>query len=137
MARQSEHEDKARSNEDLIGPLEKLDSHPDWAVTVKFYAAVHWLRAFMAKNGIASGPKDAVHYNNFSSEVSGAVRKLEGRVSDDVSEVLDAFEDLRDMSQAARYLCLPRSYFDQRAHEADQNLKRVRDFVEARGVRVK
>ncbi len=136
MARQSEHEAKARSNEDLIEPLERLDSHPDWVATVKFYAAVHWLRALLAKHGTGTGSKDVIHYNGFSSAVTASMQKAEGRIANDVDEALEAFEDLRDISQAARYQCLTRSYFDQQMYEADKHLARVRSFVESRGVRV-
>lgn len=134
MAKQNEHVSKALSNLELIKPIEDLGSHPDWAVTVKFYAAVHWLRALLAKHGVATGRHDSIHYNEFSTKISQALKQVEGRVADDVDEALEAFEDLRDLSQTARYKCLPVSVFHQRAYEADDNLSCIQRFVESRGI---
>ena len=137
MAKQNEHEAKAQSNQNLIAPLEKLDSHPDWVVTIKFYTCVHWFRALFARHGESDSPQSVVHYNEFSTVTIKILEKSEGRIADDVNKALAAFEDLRDLSQAARYQCLPRSWFDHQMFEVDQNVKCIQAFMESRNIQTK
>ena len=49
MPSQSLHEEQGRHNEALRKSLP--DTHPDWEITVMFYAALHYLRAALATRG--------------------------------------------------------------------------------------
>lgn len=133
MASKADHERKAASNLALVPPLERLDSHPDWVVTLKFYTAVHWMRAYLAANGKGLHPTAKFHYNQFGTEILNHARLGQG-ITPMVEDAVDAFQELRDLSEAARYHCLPRGYFDRQMYEVDQALERVRKFVAAGNV---
>lgn len=56
MATRQEHIDQAKSNEKTANALEK--DHPAWAVTAYFYAALHWVEAYLVSTGQGSERHD-------------------------------------------------------------------------------
>lgn len=41
--------EQAKSNKQAVNTLEK--TYPDWAVTIYFYAALHWVEYYACKTG--------------------------------------------------------------------------------------
>ena len=51
MPKTQQHLDQAISNETLARSLCEGEGHYDWAVTVAFYAALHYFEAYLVKRG--------------------------------------------------------------------------------------
>ncbi|WP_425146543.1 hypothetical protein [Deinococcus sp.] len=130
MATPREHIGKAQHNESLLNTPRGLEDHPDWRITVAFYAAVHWLRAYLALHGLAAGRRDDLHYDEFSRHLRDLARK--GSIS--AEDVIVEFAELRDLARQSRYYCHPDAWYHQRVFEAEQALKGVRGFVTSNGI---
>lgn len=136
MAKQAEHEKKARHNESLIPKIEALNDYPDWATTAKFYAAVHWLRALLARHSVGTHPTKSLHYDDFGPEILRLLCPPPAQPAQTVIDALDAFDELRDLARASRYHCLRDGEYHRAALEGDTALKKIRKFVEGQGVQV-
>jgi hypothetical protein len=89
-----EHRKRALDNE-LLAKGDCLP--PEWEVTVLFYAAVHWVRAFLKYQGLAQSFTSHRH-------VWGLLNSTEAGVDD---KALEAYGELKDLSEQARYRCIP------------------------------
>lgn len=123
MASATEHQERANHNEALLPALEKLDTHPDWYITAAFYAAVHWLRAFLALHRV--GRSEEITYQEFPRHLRDIARITGLKVE----HLIQQFEDFRDLSHQSRYNIRSKHWYDQRLHEADNALTRIREFV--------
>jgi len=94
MPTTEQHLAQARRNEAFLGTFDLADPrYLDWAVTVIFYAALHYLRALMSKH----------RYTNISryGDMDMAFERL--TVLKRNPQIYDAYRDLKDDSRSARY----------------------------------
>ncbi len=99
-----QHRWQAEHNESL---LSQGSLPPDWEVTVRFYAVVHWVRAYLKKTfkvPSISGHSEADRLLA-QAKVQGSLRQL--------------FKELRMVSEEARYYCV---------HPDPHRLKRSREI---------
>jgi hypothetical protein len=99
MPSEQSHREQAKYNEEAA--LSIRDTSPDWAVTMCFYSALHWV-AWYAK----------VHGDDLEQQYQGRqsphdrlldyVRDLAGTKQD--RDLVKAYKNLRNESQIARYL---------------------------------
>lgn len=121
MPTEAQHLQKAQHNEAFLATFDLITSrYLDWAVTATFYAALHYLRALMAKH----------RYTNVSNygDVDVAFNRID--ILKRNPPIYDAYRNLKDESWAARYnMWIPRppDVVDLR----DNELQRIRDFVRA------
>ena len=95
MATPTAHRTKALHNEQLIQHHQLgAGEFADWAVTVLFYSAVHWLRALITSSGLPD-------VRDYSGEDRAAAELLRKRVLDNQAWVW--YRDLKDDSRDARY----------------------------------
>lgn len=123
------HTEKAQRNE---AALSRFDFEPDlyeWYITVSFYAAVHWLRAYFAQAGRYTGERDEPTYEDFPRIVAEVYRARHGGAFEPAGVILQEFNTLKRLSQRARYGCMSPAWYARQTGTADAALKAVRDFV--------
>jgi hypothetical protein len=84
----AEHRDQARRNANLAGSGQLT---PDWEVTVWFYAALHWVRAFFRRKGLESHSHEDDRRNLEQTVAQGDIRF--------------SYRWLRRLSEFCRYEC--------------------------------
>lgn len=136
MSSKNAHIEKALRNETA---LKQFNFEPDlyeWYITVSFYAAVHWLRAYFAQAGRFTSSTEQPSYEEFPRLITDMYRaKASGAVLLPVRDkAIDAFLDLKRLSQRARYDCRPAAWYARHTGDADTALKVIRAFVEGEGV---
>jgi len=82
------HRDQARRNASLVASGQLT---PDWEVTVRFYAALHWVRAFFKRKGLESQSHEDDR------------KKLEQTVPQ--RDIRFSYGWLRRLSELCRYEC--------------------------------
>ncbi|MBI4608837.1 MAG: HEPN domain-containing protein [Candidatus Rokubacteria bacterium] len=119
MPTQEQHFQQARHNEAFLATFDLARSpYLDWAVTAAFYAALHYLRALMAKH----------NYTNISryADVNRAFERL--LVLRRNPDINNAYRQLKDDSRAARYdMWKPNEA--EVADLRDGELRTIREFV--------
>lgn len=119
MATEAQHFAQAEHNEAFLGTFDLATSpYLDWAVSVIFYAALHYLRALMARHRLTNISKYGEMDNAFA-------RLLPFRRQ---PEVYQDYRQLKDDSRAARY-DMWRPHVAEIADLRDQELTRIRVFV--------
>lgn len=119
MATEPEHLQQAQHNEQFLTTFELATTpYLDWAVSVIFYAALHYIRALAARH----------HLTNISTygDMDQAFARL--TVFRKNPAIYPDYRQLKDDSRAARYdmaRFTPREVVDLR----DQELHRIRGFV--------
>lgn len=134
MASKAEHVTKALRNE---AALSRFDFEPDlyeWYVTVSFYAAVHWIRAYLAAAGYGAGQREEITYEDFPRHVREVYRAQHGPAAGPADRALNAFQIIKRLSQRARYGCESPGWYARQTGDADSALKAVRAFVGGEGV---
>jgi hypothetical protein len=119
MASQAEHRTQAERNEDFFGTFDISGAKfLDWAVTVLFYSALHYLRSLMSKHG----------YLNVSSygDMDRAFERL--AVLKRNPDIYVDYRGLKDDSWAARYN-MWRPAPSEVVELRDNEFQRVRHFV--------
>lgn len=116
MPSPAEHSEQAKSNEELAKNLRDGPSHYDWAITVTFYAALHYLEAYLVKQHV-----------NVLEEAEKAKMGVHNCRNLLVQEMLERTQagrylSLHQQSERARYFSsktamavqgIPAQYFDQ------------------------
>lgn len=132
MPTEQAHKEQARQNEYAIGRIEK--QHPDWVVTLCFYAALHWVE-FYAK---AEGTNIFYEYEDAGSPHDRRREYLYDVAYDDLNarRLYDAYTALEDESKVARYLKSLNmdaiKYYNKngsRVRESRNNLRIVKHFL--------
>lgn len=134
MSSKAAHIEKALRNE--AAPA-RFNFEPDlyeWYITVSFYAAVHWLRAYFASAGQHLGEGEDVTYNRFPSIVAGIYQAAHGGEFGPAAAMLGEFGRLKQLSQRARYDCKPPAWYARQTGDADSALVAIRAFVQGEGV---
>lgn len=134
MSGKHAHIEKARRNE---AALSRFDFEPDlyeWYLTVSFYAAVHWIRAYLAHAGQFTGEREQPTYEQFPRLVRDTLRAQHGAGYSGGDAALDAFLDLKTLSQEARYKCRPPAWYARQTGDADAALSVIREFVRGEGI---
>lgn len=91
MPDQSDHVAQAEHNWDLVRHLGPLGSpYSDWVVTGAFYAALHYVDAFLAQYGI--------HPGGHPERLSEFAKRMD-------ATTYDAYRQLKDDSEYAKYYC--------------------------------
>jgi len=119
MPATQEHQQKAGHNNTFWSGLD-LQNTPylDWAVTVMFYEAVHWIEAFLARKNLhSSGHPDRERSMSKMSELR----------SD--SYLITDYKLLRTESENARYLCYSHTA-EQVTDDLVPAITRVRETVQ-------
>ena len=119
MASVAAHRAQAQHNEAFLGSLDlRTTPYLDWAVTIIFYAALHYLRALFAHNLITN----IARYGDMDKAFDRlALLKRNPNVYND-------YRQLKDDSRDARYNMWRPTTAD--VHEfRDGELRRIRDFV--------
>ncbi|MBD2435576.1 HEPN domain-containing protein [Nostoc sp. FACHB-110] len=88
------YQEQARSNEEAARLIEK--DYPDWAVTMCFYAALHWVKCYAAQAGYDM-EKLQSHDEHRGYLYDLAYEKLKKR------ELHQLYDDLHGASEKARY----------------------------------
>ena len=130
MPSKAAHIEKALRNE---AALRRFDFEPDgyeWYITISFYAAVHWLRAYFAGAGLYTALRDEPTYEDFP-RISRNVYRAAHPDQQPLENMLAAFQELKRLSQRARYGCMTPGWYARRTGDADHALKEIRDFVQA------
>ena len=119
MATVGQHLEQARRNEQFLATLD-LPSSPylDWAVTIIFYAALHYLRALFA------------HYQLTNIARYGDMDKAFDRIQllKRHPEIYNDYRQLKDDSREARYN-MWRPTLAEVVEFRDGELQRIREFV--------
>lgn len=115
MPTQAEHKAQAERNERFY--LTVPNDYDDWGITARFYAALHWMTAYL-RTRYAEGEVDR-HKKVFDRLVPGGVP----------GDVRRAYRDLFNYSLESRYQCESDQYLASLIGPADQALKVVRDWA--------
>ena len=119
MATEREHLRQAEHNEDFVGTFDLTRTpYLDWAVTVIFYAALHYIRALAAR----------YHFRNISRY--GELDRVFERfvVFRRNPGVYEDYRQLKDDSRAARY-DMRRFSPEEVIALRDEELRRINQFV--------
>jgi hypothetical protein len=88
-----EHLEKSQRNEQFARTIDTSSvAGLEWAITVKFYAGLHFIQAYFASR---TGRVPITHDNRSTSIHKDAM----------ISGAYDDYRELKDMSRAARYDC--------------------------------
>lgn len=119
MATREQHLGQARHNERFLTTFDlSVSPYLDWAVTVIFYAALHYLRALAARYGFISISSYVDEDRTFAR--LSVLRRNAGIYAD--------YRQLKDDSRAARYEM--RRLTPQEVSELrDEELYRIREVV--------
>lgn len=123
MANKLKHEAQGQHNETLRKSIP--DTHPDWEITVMFYATLHYLRAVLASRG-ERYTGDDLRYDMLSHYL-----RLEGEEA-----LIDPFEELRDLSYSTRYKCRDSSWAYSRMTLAETAFNLIKRRVSILGIKV-
>ena len=96
MPQRHEHLIRAQENEKLASALRpKFPVCADWAITILFYAALHYIDAFLAGKNLHPLNHDA--------------RDKQVEQNGSLTDIYDDYRRLKDLSRAARYeiACYP------------------------------
>jgi hypothetical protein len=86
-----EHLAKSRQNENFVASLDTSSTvGVEWAITIKFYAALHFVQAYFASRG---GHTPSTH----GSRASAIERDIH------ISGAYEDYRELEDLSRTARY----------------------------------
>lgn len=133
MPKAQQHREQAQSNEQLAKSMCDGDSHYDWAVTVSFYAALHYLEAYFVRKGInilqEAEAKDTGAHGYRRRKVKEKLLPDEAR----------RYITLQQQSERARYFAsgkeaplpqIPAQYFGQvAAQQLFSELETFRDYL--------
>ncbi len=120
MGKPREHLAKAARNEAFLAAIATTE-YLEWAVTVTFYAALHYLRALLATKGHT---QDFMEYSDFERTLASAYPRAQCR------PVWEAYRQLKDDSWNARY-STTRAFTPEEARELrNDELRRIRTFAE-------
>jgi len=115
-----EHLARARGNEELAKTLDRSKGLcVDWAITMLFYAAVHYIDAYLAFSG--SRPKNHQQRDN-AVEHNGSL-----------APIWNDYRRLKDLSEEARYQIA--SYHEGKLKIADEHLNNIKKHLQAKGMR--
>ena len=120
MPTTEQHLRQAQHNEAFLATFDLgITPYRDWAATVTFYAALHYLRALMARN----------LYTNVSTyaDMDTAFTRL--GILKRHAEIYDAYRQLKDDSRAARYDAWLPTGAD--VLDMQEELRKIREFVVA------
>jgi len=87
MADQKQHTARSHQNEAFASEVQKLGGFRDWQAVALFYAALHLVDAYLAKQGIDPGSHGS--RNN--------------KVAKQLPSVWSEYQDLYELSKTARY----------------------------------
>ncbi|WP_083865788.1 HEPN domain-containing protein [Deinococcus peraridilitoris] len=118
MPQASEHYGQADSNERFISDVDD-QRFPDWAITSRYYEAVHLVRAWLAERGEDSFPDHST------------VRRLL-RDKGFPRAAKEAYKDLEQLSQDARYECYDATVLAPDIADAQHHLEVIRRVVRPR-----
>ncbi|MCZ6479114.1 MAG: hypothetical protein O6929_01720 [candidate division NC10 bacterium] len=119
MATEREHLRQAEHNEDFVGTFDLTRTpYLDWAATVIFYAALHYIRALAARHRIRNISRYAEMDNLFDRLM--VFRRNPG--------VYEDYRQLKDDSRAARY-DMRRFSPEEVMGLRDEELRRINQFV--------
>ena len=93
-------------------------TYADWAITSRFYAAAHLIRAWLRIHGATD--------SQLSTHVAVADQMRARRFN---ARVTIAYRQLLDLSKEARYECFPVTDFQQDVDTAQKLLEEVQCFV--------
>lgn len=114
MPRRDQHLARAEENESLAWSLDQeSEVCRDWAVTMFFYAALHYIDAFLAGKGLH--PLNHKHRDG-EIERNGSI-----------SEIWPDYRRLKDLSTQARYDIACHS--PDKVRVASEKLKRIEEFI--------
>lgn len=105
-----EHIEKSRHNEDLAYLLSSKTAYFDWAVTILFYAAVHYVDAVLSVSRV--------------DPLSHEQRHTAMRVNGTLRHVFKQYRTLETLSRNARYFALPMGREDWNKSKASFDLLR-------------
>ena len=114
----SEHYIQSQHNIAFTGAFAN-QPYADWAITSRFYAAAHLIRAWLRIHG-ATESELSTHV-----DVANQMRARQFN-----KRVTIAYRQLLDLSKEARYECFPVADFQQDVDTAQQLLEEVQRFVE-------
>lgn len=132
MSSPENHREQAEHNERAARNTEH--NYPDWAVTMYFYAALHWVERYAQLKGCNIAEDYAPGRSKHSSRrlyISDVAKELGS------STLYKAYEDLEKESRKARYLESlegnARTYYTkkrQKVTESSQNLQKVKQLLQ-------
>ena len=131
MPSKAAHIEKALRNE---AALSRFDFDPDsyeWYITISFYAAVHWLRAYFAGAGLYTALRDEPTYEDFPRIARNVYRVMHPERVETLESMLTSFQELKRLSQRARYGCMSPGWYARHTGDADHALQEIRTFVQA------
>lgn len=85
-----QHIDQANANEQLSYRLQSTD--PEWALTTLFYAALHWMSAYLGDIGLYP--------------TTHALRRININSRPELAQIRYRYFFLQDKSESARYDCV-------------------------------
>jgi hypothetical protein len=117
MASEPEHQAQYRHNLTVAQTVRDANINGgDWVITLKFYTALHIVRAYLARNGLAGNYKYLAIKEHL--QTLGAP-----------SRVLRAFSRFLDLSSKYRYYCQWPNVLPNDAVSADEYLATILDFT--------
>ncbi|MDF5733249.1 MAG: hypothetical protein PUP92_36015 [Rhizonema sp. PD38] len=119
--------EQAQSNQQAAHSVEK--SYPDWAVTMCFYAALHWVEHYACVEGsnIEQEYPGRSPHESRRDYVDELARRLRNR------NLRNAYEDLEKESRKARYL--PGLNTDAKVYYTENKLKVTNSFQNLQKIR--
>lgn len=111
---QREHLARAQDNEDLARTFNLDDGlEVDWAITLLFYAAIHYVQAFFAARGI-------VHLDHDARDQAIEQHPI-------LSDISRDYQYLKNKSRSARY-DIP-NYTREQFEQASARFERIKAFI--------
>lgn len=135
------HLKQAKHNSDFAAHCETTfaDNYFDWKITVVFYEALHYVKAYLEIQGVTT---DTLRHTQISDIIDydpkrnrGAKQKIPF-----VKRAFKSYQRLRENSENARYDCHFLNQDDGLAHnksvynQSKQALGILKDYLEARGL---
>ncbi len=122
--------EQARSNEQAARSLEK--TYPDWAITICFYAALHWVEHYACMTGC--NIEQEYPYPSRHDSRKDYVRELANQLGN--KSLRNAYIELERESRKARYLqditTSAKLYYTQnklRVTQSFQNLQKIKQVL--------
>ena len=123
------HIDKAKHNEEFIKLIKEhgKNDYNDWVITISFYAALHYIKAFLKYRKVAVG----FSHNQIDAQINPDSKTAKAKLP---SKIYSAYHELYRSSRNARYTAVYLSDFQElllevSSNEAQKNLTDIKKHL--------
>jgi len=121
--------DKAKHNEDFIKLIKKhgTNDYNDWIITVCFYAALHYIKAYLKFKKVTAG----FSHNQIDEQINPNNKKSKARLPE---KIYNSYYELYRSSRNARYTAVYMNDFQKlllevNSKEAQEHLSDIKEHL--------